>query len=83
MISVVRAQQILFKTKRFNNISWICRRRPASSTSTQTTSQAGKQAVADTDAAIKKPVAGAPYTTISIGVPKETFLNEKVIHICT
>lgn len=73
MISVVRAQQVLFKTKRLNNITWLCRR-PNSAT---TTTQAAHQVAADAANPTKKPIAGAPYKTLSIGVPKETFNNEK------
>lgn len=69
MITVVRAQQVLFKTKRLNSISWICR--PNSSNPANT---AAKPADAATT---KKQVAGIPYKNLSIGVPKETFLNEK------
>lgn len=76
MISVVRAQQILFKSKRLNNISWICRR-PTSSTPTPTTTELAHQVAADTATSGKKIIAGAPYKSLSIGVPKETFLNEK------
>jgi NAD(P) transhydrogenase len=76
MVSVVRAQQILFKTKRFNNISWICRR-TTSSTPTPTTTVLAHQVAVDVTAATKKPIAGAPYKSLSIGVPKESHLNEK------
>lgn len=76
MVSVVRAQQILFKSKRFNNISWICRR-TTSSAPTPTTTQAAQQVAVDAAVPTKKPIAGAPYKTLSIGVPKESFLNEK------
>ena len=76
MVSVVRAQQILFKSKRFNNISWICRR-TTSSAPTPTTTEAAHQVAVDAAAPTKKPIAGAPYKTLSIGVPKESFLNEK------
>jgi hypothetical protein len=80
MVSVVRAQQILFKTKRFNNISWICRRTTSSAptpTTTELAHQVGHQVPADTAAQTKKPIAGAPYKSLSIGVPKESHLNEK------
>jgi NAD(P) transhydrogenase len=73
MVSVVRAQQILFKTKRFNNISWLCRR-TSSSTPTPTTTELAHQVAVDTT---KKPIAGAPYKSLSIGIPKESYLNEK------
>jgi NAD(P) transhydrogenase len=73
MVSVVRAQQILFKTKRFNNISWLCRR-TSSSTPTPTTTELAHQVAVD---ATKKPIAGAPYKSLSIGIPKESYLNEK------
>lgn len=76
MVSVVRAQQILFKSKRFNNISWICRR-TTSSAPTPTTTEAAHQVAVDAAVPTKKPIAGAPYKTLSIGVPKESFLNEK------
>jgi hypothetical protein len=74
MVSVVRAQQILFKTKRFNNISWLCRRTTSSTAIPTTTELAHQVAV---DAPIKKPIAGAPYKSLSIGIPKESYLNEK------
>ncbi|CAF0796416.1 unnamed protein product [Rotaria sp. Silwood1] len=80
MVSVVRAQQVLFKTKRFNNISWIYRRTASSTpapTTTEVARQAGQKVAADAAVTTKKPIAGAPYKTLSIGVPKETFLNEK------
>lgn len=76
MISVVRAQQILFKTKRFNNISWLCRR-TTSSTSTPTTTELAHQVAVDAAAPTKKIIAGSPYKSLSIGVPKESYLNEK------
>ncbi len=76
MVSVVRAQQILFKTKRFNNISWLSRR-TTSSTPTQTTTVFAHQVGVDTAVQTKKPIAGAPYKSLSIGVPKESYLNEK------
>jgi NAD(P) transhydrogenase len=72
MVTVVRAQQILFKTKRFNNISWICRR-TTSSAPTPTTTELAHQVAVET----KKPIGGAPYKSLSIGVPKESYLNEK------
>lgn len=68
MNSVVRAQQVLIKTNRLNTLSWIYRR-PNSSTP--------GQAAAESKSAPKKAVAGVPYKSLSIGVPKETFLNEK------
>jgi hypothetical protein len=80
MVSVVRAQQILFKTKRFNNISWICRRTTSSAptpTTTELAHQVGHQVAVDAADAAKKPIAGAPYKSLAIGVPKETHLNEK------
>ncbi|CAF1023458.1 unnamed protein product [Rotaria sordida] len=80
MVSVVRAQQVLFKTKRFNSISWICRRTTSTTptpTTTEVARQVGHEVPADAAAVTKKPIAGAPYKTLSIGVPKETFLNEK------
>ena len=76
MVSVVRAQQILFKSKRFNNISWICRR-STSSAPTPTTTELAHQVAVDAAVPTKKPIAGAPYKSLSIGVPKESFLNEK------
>ena len=76
MISVVRAQQILFKTKRFNNITWLCRR-PTSSAPTPTTTELAHQVAVDGAAAEKKPIGGAPYKSLSIGIPKESHLNEK------
>jgi len=76
MVSVVRAQQILFKSNRLNKISWICRR-PTSSTPTPTTTELAQQVATDAAAPGKKIIAGAPYKSLSIGVPKETFLNEK------
>ena len=76
MVSVVRAQQVLFKTKRFNNISWLCRR-GTSSAPTPTTTEAAHQAAAKAADPTKKPIAGAPYKSLSIGVPKESHLNEK------
>ncbi|CAF2923167.1 unnamed protein product [Rotaria sp. Silwood2] len=76
MVSVVRAQQILFKTKRFNNISWLCHR-TTSSAPTPTTTQLAQKVAADAVTSNKKAIAGAPYKSLSIGVPKETFLNEK------
>jgi NAD(P) transhydrogenase len=76
MVSVVRAQQVLFKTKRFNNISWLCRR-GTSSAPTPTTTEAAHQVAVDAAAPAKKPVGGAPYKSLSIGVPKESHLNEK------
>jgi hypothetical protein len=78
MVSVVRAQQILFKTKRFNNISWLCRRATSAAptpTTTKLAHQVGQQVAVD--ASTKKPIAGAPYKSLSIGVPKESHLNEK------
>jgi NAD(P) transhydrogenase len=72
MVSVVRAQQILFKSKRFNNISWLCRR-TTSSAPTPTTTELAHQVAVET----KKPIAGAPYKSLSIGVPKESHSNEK------
>jgi hypothetical protein len=80
MVSVVRAQQILFKTKRFNNISWLCRRTTSSAptpTTTELAHQVGHQVPVDVTAPAKKPIAGAPYKSLSIGVPKESHLNEK------
>ncbi|CAF0791898.1 unnamed protein product [Adineta steineri] len=80
MISVVRAQKILFQTKRFNNISWICHRATSSAptpTTTQLAHQVGHQVAADVVDPAKKIIAGAPYKSLSIGVPKETYLNEK------
>ncbi|CAF3468900.1 unnamed protein product [Rotaria sp. Silwood1] len=76
MVSVVRAQQVLFKTKRFNNISWLCRRTTSSAPTPTTTELAHKVAV-DAVTSNKKAIAGAPYKSLSIGIPKETFLNEK------
>ncbi|CAM4799862.1 unnamed protein product [Rotaria magnacalcarata] len=76
MITVVRAQQVLYKSKRFNNISWICRR-PNSSTPTLTTPEVARQSGQKAADATKKTLTGAPYKSLSIGVPKETFLNEK------
>ena len=76
MVSVVRAQQILFKTKRFNNISWLCRR-TTSSAPTPTTTELAHQVAVDATASVKKPIAGAPYKSLSIGIPKESHLNEK------
>jgi NAD(P) transhydrogenase len=76
MVSVVRAQQILFKTKRLNNISWLCRR-TTSSTPTPTTTELAHQVAVDAAASTKKPIAGAPYKSLSIGIPKESYLNEK------
>lgn len=76
MVSVVRAQQILFKSKRLNNISWLCRR-PTSSTSSTTTTELAHQVAIDAATTTKKPIAGAPYKSLSIGVPKESHLNEK------
>ncbi len=76
MVSVVRAQQILFKTKRFNNISWLCRR-TTSSAPTPTTTVLAHQVAVDATAPVKKPIAGAPYKSLSIGIPKESHLNEK------
>lgn len=80
MVSVVRAQQVLFKTKRFNTISWICRRATSTAptpTTTELAQKVGHQVVADIVEPAKKVIAGAPYKTLSIGVPKETFTNEK------
>jgi NAD(P) transhydrogenase len=76
MVSVVRAQQVLFKTKRFNSISWLCRR-TTSSTPTQTTTEFAHQVAVDAAVSMKKPIGGAPYKSLSIGVPKESHLNEK------
>ncbi|CAF4284240.1 unnamed protein product, partial [Rotaria sordida] len=45
MIPVVRAQQVLFKIKRFNNISWLCRRTTSSTLTPTTTELAHKVAV--------------------------------------
>jgi hypothetical protein len=79
MITVVRAQQILFKTKRFNNISWLCRR--TTSTTTHTTTElaqkVGHKVAVENAPSTKKPIAGAPYKSLSIGIPKESHLNEK------
>jgi hypothetical protein len=80
MVSVVRAQQILFKTKRFNNISWLCRRSTSSTTTHTTTELAqkvGHKVAVENTPSTKRPVAGAPYKSLSIGVPKESYLNEK------
>ena len=80
MVSVVRAQQILFKTKRFNHISWLCRRTTSSAptpTTTELAHQVAHQVAVDAAVPTKKPIAGAPYKSLSIGVPKETYLNEK------
>jgi hypothetical protein len=80
MVSVVRAQQVLFKTKRFNTISWLCHRSSSSTptlTTTELAHQVGHQVAADVVDPAKKIIAGAPYKSLSIGVPKETFLNEK------
>lgn len=76
MVSVVRAQQILLKSNRLNNISWICRR-STSSAPTPTTTELAQQVATDAATPGKKIIAGAPYKSLSIGVPKETFLNEK------
>jgi len=76
MVSVVRAQQILFKTKRFNNISWLCHR-TTSSASTPTTTELAHQVAVDAVNSTKKIIAGSPYKSLSIGVPKESHLNEK------
>ena len=56
----------------FNSISWICRR-TTSSAPTPTTTELAHQVAVE----IKKPVGGAPYKSLSIGVPKESHLNEK------
>lgn len=80
MVSVVRAQQILFKTKRFNNVSWLCRRSTSSAptpTTTELAQKVGHQVAAENVPPTKKPIAGAPYKSLSIGVPKESHLNEK------
>jgi len=80
MVSVVRAQQILFKSKRFNNISWLCHRATSSAptpTTTELAHQVGHQVAVDVTAPTVKPIAGAPYKSLSIGVPKESHLNEK------
>jgi len=80
MVSVVRAQQILFKTKRFNNISWLCRRTTSSAptpTTTELAQKVGHEIPVDVAAPTKKPIAGAPYKSLSIGVPKESYLDEK------
>lgn len=76
MISAVRAQQILYKSKRLNNITWLCRR-PTSSAPTPTTTELAHQVATDTVTQGQKIIAGAPYKSLSIGVPKETFQNEK------
>ena len=78
MITVARAQQILLKSKRVNTITWLCRR-TTSSAPTPTTTEAAQKAAADATNPAKKAIAGAPYKSLSIGVPKETFLNEKRI----
>ena len=76
MVTVVRAHQILLKSKRFNSISWICRR-TTSTAPTPTTTQLAHQVAVDATTPTKKPIAGAPYKSLSIGVPRETFNNEK------
>jgi len=80
MVSVVHAQKILFKTKRFNSISWLCRRTTSSTptpTTTELSQKVGHEVPVDITASTKKPIAGAPYKSLSIGVPKESYLNEK------
>ena len=80
MVSVVRAQQVLFKTQRFNNISWLIRRTTSSAptpTTTELAQKVGQQVAAEIVDPAKKVIAGAPYKSLSIGVPKETFTNEK------
>ena len=76
MVSVARAQQILFKTKRFNTISKLCRR-PTSTGPPPTTSKLVHPVAVDSSTSTKKIIAGVPYKSLSIGIPKETFLNEK------
>lgn len=76
MVSVVRAQQVLFKTKRFNSVTWFCHR-ATSSTSTPTAAKVAQQVATDAGNQTKKVIVGVPYKSLSIGVPKETFTNEK------
>ena len=76
MVSVVRAQQVLFKTKRFNSVSWFCHR-ATSSTANPTAAKVAQEVATDAGKQAKKVIPGIPYKNLSIGVPKETFANEK------